>query len=175
MKIDKLNQISTKKGDKGTSRNYSNIPFMKNDILFETLGTMDELSSFLGLTYHHTKYENIIHIQQNLQKINSIIATVPGTENYERIAKMDTDEVKWIETEMQLVLDKKPLEPRFTLPGSEKSLPGAYFDVARTLARKAERRLVDFSIKHSRNDLEIVMQYVNRLSDFLFVLSCNFE
>lgn len=173
MKIDKLRQISTKFGDKGESKNYNNDSFKKSDILFETLGTIDELSSFLGLTYHYSKYENIILIQKYLQNINSIIATNPQSDNYSKITQIERADIEWIELELQKVLDLKPLDPRFTLPGSEKSLAGAYFDFSRTLARKAERRLVDFSDKHSRTDLNLVKSFMNRLSDYLYVLSCN--
>lgn len=175
MKIDKLRQISTRFGDKGESKNYNNISFKKNDILFETLGTIDELSSFLGLTYHYSNYENIIIIQKHLQNINSIIATDTHSTNYTKLTQITSADIEWIELELQKVLDIKPLEPRFTLPGSEKSLVGAYFDVCRTLVRKAERRLIDFSEKYSRTDLDFVNSFMNRLSDYLFVLSCNFE
>ena len=65
------------------------------------------------------------------------------------------------------------MEARFTLPGSEKTALGAYFDFARTLARKSERRVVDFSEKHDRNDLDLIKKYLNRLSDYLYVLACN--
>ena len=173
MKIDKLRYISTKYGDRGLSKNYNNVSYKKSDILFETLGTIDELSSFLGLTYHYSKHENIMPIQKHLQNINSTIATDPQSDNYSKITKINNKDVEWIELELQKVLDIKPLEPRFTLPGSEKSLIGAYFDFSRTLARKAERRLVYFSDKHTRSDLDIAKSFMNRLSDYLFVLSCN--
>ncbi|MBN2876405.1 MAG: ATP:cob(I)alamin adenosyltransferase [Bacilli bacterium] len=173
MVIDKVKQVTTKKGDKGTSKDYSSRSFRKDNILFETLGTMDELSSNLGLAYHYTKNEEIIVVQKELQKINSLIATDPQSEQYKKLAKMSLEPVEWLEMKMQDLLDKKPLEPRFTLPGSEKSLNGAYIDVSRTIARRAERRLTEFVELHQRSDLELVQSFVNRLSDYLFVLSCN--
>ena len=174
MKIEKLRQISTKSGDAGFSRNYNNEIYNKSDILFETLGSIDELSSFLGITYHKTNLENIKTIQKTLQNINSVIATNPESDLYEKIFKVSDKEVIWIEEEIQNLLDIKPLEPKFKLPGSEKTYEGSYFDYARTLARKAERRLIVFSEKHSRNDLKEIKKYINRLSDLLYVLSCNF-
>ncbi|MFW5914108.1 MAG: ATP:cob(I)alamin adenosyltransferase, partial [Bacillota bacterium] len=75
MGINKVENISTKKGDTGTSRDYSNLPYPKDDILFETLGTIDELSAVLGIAYHHTHYEQIKIIQKTLQAINALIAT----------------------------------------------------------------------------------------------------
>lgn len=173
MSIDKIKQISTKKGDQGTSSNYSRQLFKKSDILFETLGTMDELSSFLGLNYHYTHYEDIKTVQKHLQNINSLLATDPSSEFYPKLTQIKATDVQWIETSMQTVLDIKPIEPRFTLPGSEKSLIGAYFDVCRALCRRAERRVIQFIELHERDDLGMVQQFVNRLSDYLFVLSCN--
>ena len=173
MLINKLKNISTKLGDKGTSRNYSNKAFKKSDILFDTLGKMDELSSFMGLAYHHTKYENIKKIQRDLQDINSLIATLPETEVYPKLRQINEKDILWIEKEMQSMLDRKPIEPRFYLPGSEKTPYGAYIDVCRTLTRRAERRLNQFVEVHERTDLAFVKSYINRLSDFMFVLSFN--
>jgi len=65
------------------------------------------------------------------------------------------------------------LEGRFYLPGSEKTQAGAYVDVSRTLARKAERRLNAFVDITERTDLEMSKKYINRLSDYLFVLTFN--
>ncbi len=171
MFIKKVNQVATKNGDKGISKDYSNISYKKNDILFETLGSIDELNSFLGLSYHFTKYEDIILVQKELQKISAVIATNPESELYQKIELLYDKDVQWIEDRMQLVLDNHPIEARFTLPGSEKSLNGAYLDYARTLARKAERRLSEFAEKHNRQDLNTIKSYINRLSDFLYILS----
>ena len=76
MNVTKYTQISTKKGDKGTSRDYSNNEYPKDDIIFEILGNMDELTSMLGVTYHYSYFkEHIKEIQKRLQDINSQIAT----------------------------------------------------------------------------------------------------
>jgi len=173
MYIKNVKQIASKLGEKGSSKDYSSREFKKNNILFETLGTIDELSSYLGLAYHFTKCEDIIEIQKLLQNINSQLATDPNSENYGKLNVVKEESVLWLENRMQISLDNKPLEPRFTLPGSEKSLNGAYMDVARTIARRAERRLTDFIELHQRYDLEIVQSFINRLSDYLYVLSCN--
>ena len=173
MYIKNVNQVATKNGDKGISKDYSNKSYKKSDILFETLGSIDELNSFLGLCYHYTKCEDIILIQKKLQEISAVIATNPESELYHKIELLKIKDVEWIEARMQLALDNHPIEARFTLPGSEKSLNGAYLDYARTLARKAERRLNEFEEKHNRKDLDTIKSYINRLSDFLYVLSCS--
>ncbi len=173
MNIKDVSQISTKNGDKGKSKDYSNREFKKNNILFETLGTIDELSSNLGMAYHYTNFEDLMKIQRDLQSLNSFIATDPNSKVYSKLQPMSAESVKWLEEKMQNFLDQKPLEPRFTLPGSEKSIKGAYIDIARTIARRAERRLTEFVETHQRTDLDLVQSYLNRLSDYLFVLSCN--
>jgi len=171
MPIDKLQHIATKYGDSGLSKNYENKSFKKTHILFETLGTMDELSSYLGLTYHYCKIEFIKVIQMNLQNINSLIASEYNSDLYNILTQIEEKDVIDLEELIQEYLDKKPLEGRFYLPGSEKTKSGAFIDVARTIARKAERKLNAFVELEKREDLEVSKKYLNRLSDYLFVLS----
>lgn len=171
MTVSRLNQISTKKGDKGQSKNYNNESFDKDDILFETLGTLDELNSYLGLTYHFSKLNYLKIIQFDLQSISSIIATNPSSKLYTQLRQIKGEDIVLIEDKIQILLDKKPLDNHFYLPGSEKSITGAYYDVCRALTRRAERRIVEFSKSKTRRDLNLVKQYINRLSDLLFLLS----
>lgn len=173
MSINKLAHISTKLGDSGTSKNFNNEKYRKSDILFEVLGSFDELSSQLGLIYHFYMDENIKTIQKNLQCISSQIATSPDSDLYSKIEKLESETITNLESKMEFLLKKTPLEPRLYLPGSEKSKNGAYFDVCRTIARRAERRLDEFIQRHKRTDLNLVSSYVNRLSDYLFILSFN--
>jgi len=171
MLIDQLKQISTKKGDLGQSRNYNNEVFDKDNIIFETLGSIDELSSFLGLTYHEKPLEMIKRIQTDLQHVNSLVATSPNSDLYARLTKIEEQHVVYLELEIQSLLDQAPLSNQFYLPGSEKSKIGAYFDVCRTLARKSERCIVRFVKEHQRTDFSFINQYINRLSDLLFLMS----
>ena len=171
MKIDNIKNISTKKGDSGTSRNYSNETFTKDDIVFETLGTNDELSSVLGLVYHTTQNAMIKTIQRTLQDINALIATNPNAqkERYEALTQLTEADVKTLEQEETSILKTHPIEPRFFLPGSETTLGGAHYDYARTVCRRAERMIVRFINMSERDDLSMARQYLNRLSDLLFI------
>lgn len=173
MSINKLKNISTKLGDTGTSKNFNNVEYSKSDILFEILGSLDELSSYLGLTYHFCYDEGIKLIQIDLQNISSQIATSPDTDLYLKINKINIKSIEKLEREMEVLLEKNPLEARLYLPGSEKTKNGAYLDVCRTLTRRAERRLNEFINTHKRVDLDLVASYLNRLSDYLFILSFN--
>ena len=171
MKVTRWQQISTKTGDSGKSKNYNDVSYKKDDILFETLGTIDELSSFLGLTYHEHNMPIIKTIQENLQNINSMIATSPRSELYQRIKYVTDMDIEFIEDHIQSTLNTNPSNDTFYLPGTEKTKVGAYFDVCRTIARRAERRLVSFIHRYKRKDLSYAQKYLNRLSDLLFVLS----
>ncbi|QLY40536.1 cob(I)yrinic acid a,c-diamide adenosyltransferase [Hujiaoplasma nucleasis] len=171
MAVTRLEQISTKKGDSGKSKNYNDDAFSKDDPLFETLGTIDELSSFLGLTYHEAKLPIIKTVQENLQTINSMIATNPRSDLYQRIKYITDMDIEFIEDHIQATLNSYPSNDTFYLPGTEKTKVGAYFDVCRTIARRAERRLITFVKSHRRKDLSYAQKYINRLSDLLFVLS----
>ncbi len=171
MYIKKADQIISKNGDTGNSKNYNNETFKKNDSLFEAMGMIDELSSFLGLSYHFTKFEYVKEIQKKLQIINTAIATSPESDLAKKIDRISEFDVTFLENEMQNILDKKPIEAKFVLPGSERTKEGAFFDYARTLARKAERRLVEYVENKKRMDLNTELKYMNRLSDYLFVLA----
>ena len=165
-------EISTKKGDKGTSKNYSNEEFSKSDLLFETLGTMDELTSHLGLCYHTGKYqEEIQKIQKNLQDINSLIATSDPQVRISKLRPITEDDIAFLENLEHTILASCEITPSFVLPGSDTSQEGAVFDLARAIARRAERVLVKFVFEHKRDDLSLVSAYVNRLSDLLFIMA----
>ncbi|MCF7925741.1 MAG: ATP:cob(I)alamin adenosyltransferase [Candidatus Izimaplasma sp.] len=171
-KIDDYKQISTQKGDQGTSKNYSNEAFSKSDITFDTLGTIDELSSFLGLTFHHVPYQDEIQmIQKTLQHINSLIATNPNDIEKRKLSPITQDDIDDLETIEARVLKTCTIEPRFVLPGSESSQAGAYLDIARALARKAERMVNTFYEQKARNKSDKLLAYLNRLSDLLFILA----
>jgi cob(I)alamin adenosyltransferase len=164
--------ISTKKGDKGTSRNYSNDTLPKTDVLFETLGSIDELSSSLGVAYHYSRYqESIQSIQLKLQHIMSIIATNPDDPRRGRLVQITTEDIDALEQLEQSILEEFPLEPRFVLQGSDSSKEGAYLDMARAISRRVERQVLRFNEQYKRDDLDVVQAYLNRISDVLYIMA----
>ncbi len=170
--------ISTKKGDKGYSKNYSNESLPKTDILFDTLGSIDELSSSLGVVYHYSVFKKeIIMIQNNLQNIMSLVATNVDDRHMVNLTKIGFKDINNLENIEQSLLDKHPLQPKFVLPGSESSLEGSYFDLSRSISRRVERTVIRFIQEYDRVDLDMVMKYLNRLSDLLFIMarSCDNE
>ncbi|HPJ86351.1 MAG TPA: ATP:cob(I)alamin adenosyltransferase [Bacillota bacterium] len=171
MKISKLSQIATKKGDTGMSANYEGDLFPKSDRLFDVLGSLDECESILGICYHYGKNEDLKKIQKDLEKAAAQVASHPHENFSGRMDKLTVVDITWLELSAQTMLDKKNLDPGFVLPGSETTLAGAYYDFARTVVRRCERSLWKFIEKNNRDDLNIVAGFVNRLSDYLYVLA----
>ncbi len=169
MKIDKVNQISTGVGDKGTSINFNNIRYSKDDILFEVLGTIDELSSVLGICFQVTNYEEIKVIQRTLQDINSLIAT-SVEEKRIYLTQIKQRDIEYLEEIESKYLKTSHITHEFVLPGSESKL-SAFLDLARTVTRRSERRLVTFIDTYNREDLSLCLVYLNRLSDLLFIMA----
>ena len=115
-KIDNYKVISTTSGDKGLSKNYSNVQLPKSDILFETLGNIDELSSSLGIIYHMTEDQDIIRlIQTKLQNISSLIATSVDSPRREGLIKITSDDILVIEELEQRLLNETVIELYVTL------------------------------------------------------------
>ena len=169
-KIDDYKVISTTSGDRGLSKNYSNVELSKSNILFEALGSIDELSSSLGIIYHMTDEKDIIRlIQTKLQNISSLIATSDDSSKRDRLVKITKDDILVIEEIEQRILNDTVIEPLFVLPGSDTSKLGSYYDLSRSITRRAERSLVMFVEINRRNDLNYCLMYLNRLSDLLFI------
>jgi cob(I)alamin adenosyltransferase len=174
--ITNANIVSTKKGDTGMSRNYSNEKLHKTDTLFETLGSLDELSSSLGVAYHYVNEKKEIQmVQKDLQNIMSLIATNPNDKNYQKLVQIQIKDVNNLENIEQSILSKHPLKPRFVLPGSDSSVAGSYVDLSRSIARRTERQVLRFIGQYTRDDLALVMKYLNRLSDFLYIMARSYD
>ncbi|MBN2504916.1 MAG: ATP:cob(I)alamin adenosyltransferase [Bacilli bacterium] len=169
MKIERIEQISTKKGDEGFSSDYSGKRYGKEEELFEVLGTNDELSCQLGICFHQSRDESLKEIQRHLERVNSMIATDSEHKNYQKLNLISTKEIEWLEAQEKKALDECDLGSGFTLPGSETSLTGAEYDMARSIARRAERCFFRYLRTTNRNDLGLCGKYLNRLSDYLFV------
>jgi len=185
----KLTKIYTKTGDAGETSLVGGIRVSKDSARIEAYGTLDELSSNLGLLVamlradgtHSEKFAPVIEMLQRIQNdifdISSMLATdaealskssaawvAPYLENMEQAAKrIESEETPLLEQ----LIDKmnSQMEPlnSFILPGG--SVAAAQCHVCRAVCRRAERRVV--SIKVNVN----VQKYLNRLSDYLFVLA----
>jgi len=165
-----LMKIYTKTGDKGTTSLIYGQRVTKNDPRVEAYGTCDETNSMIGLALSHLNKESfqekeIINqffhkIQTNLFHVGAELATPKGKEVKWSLQSSDIEEMEQQIDEWSAVL---PALTNFILPGGHPS--GAAFHVARTTARRAERIVV--TLGEEVNPL--VLAYLNRLSDLLFV------
>jgi len=163
-------KIYTKTGDKGTTSLIYGQRVAKNDLRVEAYGTCDETNSMIGLALSHLNKENfqgkeiiqqIYHkIQTNLFHVGAELATPKGREVKWTLAPADVEE---LEKQIDDWNESLPELTNFILPSGHPA--GAAFHVARTIARRAERCAV--SIGEDVNPL--VLAYLNRLSDLLFV------
>ena len=174
-------QIVTRQGDTGRSSNYDGEYYSKDDILFDTLGNIDELSSWIGKIKHLTETRMFCEVvQTTLQYGGSLVATnprfntnsEPTNTNYISLKKIKQEDVDFLEAKIKSLLETKvTIKNGFVLPGG--SLVSADVDIARSVCRRTERSVVRYMIQQNgeRYDLKHLSMYLNRLSDLLFTIA----
>ncbi len=170
-------KIYTKTGDKGTTALIGGTRVSKNHIRIESYGTVDELNSHIGLVRDQNidqRYKDILIIIQNkLFTVGAILATDPnkailksGKERL-NIPKISKEDIELLEREIDKMNDSLPPMTNFVLPGGHPTV--SFCHIARGVCRRAERLAV------ALNDVEPfqpdTLTYLNRLSDYLFVLA----
>lgn len=162
-------KIYTKTGDKGETSLFGGKRVPKDHLRIEAYGTIDELNSFLGVV--HDTIENIDQqrlieqIQNNLFTIGSLLANEGKSSQY--IPDFSSEAVSHLETAMdEMDASLAPLT-NFIIPGGHTVV--SFCHVARCVCRRAERRLVELA--HTESVDPKLIEYLNRLSDYLFVLS----
>ena len=170
-------KIYTKTGDSGTTALFGGTRVPKDHIRIESYGTVDELNSYIGLIRDqeidlHYK-EILIEIQDRLFTVGAILATPPEKEvkkNGElRLQKLGitNSDIELLENEIDTMEEALPPMTHFVLPGGHTTV--SYCHIARCVCRRAERLAVH--LDHNEPVSEIVIMYLNRLSDYLFVLA----
>jgi cob(I)alamin adenosyltransferase len=163
-------KIYTKTGDKGITALIGGKRVPKNDLRIEAYGTIDELIAYVGLVRDHVSNKemgnNLIKIQDDLMICAAILAT--DCEDCEiKIPKLYDESILWLESEIDQMDANLPLLKNFILPGGHPSV--SFCNVARTVCRRAER--IVLSLSGSASVPEVIIRYLNRLSDYLFVLT----
>lgn len=164
-------KIYTKTGDDGTTGLVGGSRVKKFDVRLEAYGTVDELNAAIGLLRGYSTNEEIetllIHIQNKLFNIGARLAT--DTKGADLTANLAITEshTKVLEDAIDKYQAELPKLNHFILPGGEPAV--AQCHVARTVCRRAERRILEFA-EQSPVQSETI-KYINRLSDLLFVLS----
>lgn len=163
-------KVYTKKGDEGKTGLIGGTRILKSSLRIEAYGTVDELNSYIGLLRDYLtdqkSIEQLLVIQDRLFTLGSHLAADPEKSKMKLPEILDSDvEIleKWID-EMDAQLE--PMKS-FVLPGGHPTVSICH--VARCVCRRAERITVDLSQNEKINFL--ILKYLNRLSDYLFVLS----
>lgn len=163
--------VYTATGDRGMTSLVGGKRVAKNDVRIEAYGTIDELNSFIGLldNLHNIPSdmkEFLKVIQNKLFNIGAYLAT-DNQPASAPVAGLDADDIARIEHEIDVLDSELPPMTNFILPGGSRISSLAH--VCRTIARRAERRIVELSNTALVN--EQVLIYINRLSDYFFVLA----
>ncbi len=170
-------KIYTKTGDKGTTALFGGTRVPKDHIRIESYGTVDELNSYIGLIRdqemnpHYKKV--LIEVQDRLFTVGAILATPPEKEvkkngelRLQKLGIIESD-IELLEKEIDAMEEALPPMTHFVLPGGHTTV--SYCHIARCVCRRAERMAVH--LDHNESVAEIVIMYLNRLSDYLFVLA----
>lgn len=173
----KIMKIYTKTGDKGTTSLFGGTRVPKHHIRIESYGTVDELNSYIGLIRDqkidtHSK-EILIKIQDRLFTLGATLATDPEKATLKsgkdrlNIPKIEPQDITLLETEMDKMNKQLPAMTHFILPGGHTTV--SYCHITRCICRRAERLS---TLLHQKEPIdELVLVYLNRLSDYLFVLA----
>jgi len=163
-------KIYTKTGDAGKTGLFGGARISKDDIRIEAYGTVDELNSFIGLLISkmggiEEEKELLLAIQSKLFSVGSNLASDPSKNL--QVPKITEEDIEVLELAMDnMEANLEPLKS-FVLPGGSEENSLAH--VCRTITRRAERRVVTLSLSAEVDPL--IIKYLNRLSDYFFMLS----
>lgn len=164
-------KVYTKTGDKGTTALFGGKRVSKTHRRIEAYGTVDELNSYIGLVrdheVNHHKKDILVEIQDRLFTIGASLAADPDKPALKKPDLLDSD-ITLLEEEMDRMNEVLPPLTTFVLPGGHVAV--SYCHLARAVCRRAER--LSIAVQEAGEPVEEnVIIYLNRLSDYLFVLS----
>jgi len=165
-----ITKVYTKRGDKGETDLLGGSAARKDSLKVESYGCIDETSSFIGLARCYTKNkvikERLKEIQNKLLVLGGFLASDDKGKEMMK-DQIKEEDIKLLEEYIDEYNQKLPPLTHFILPGDDEV--AAHFHVARTVVRRAERRIVSLAAQEDLNPL--IQKYVNRLSDLMFVLA----
>jgi cob(I)alamin adenosyltransferase len=163
-------KIYTRKGDEGNTSLIGGSKVPKDHIRIEAYGTLDELNSWMGLLRDSIDNQDIkahiIRIQNDLFTIGSHLAAEEGSKM--KLPELNKKHIELLESSMDTMDSELPPMKNFVLPGGHSVVSNCH--IARCVCRRAERRVVSMAT-HNILVPNDVIQYLNRLSDWLFMLS----
>lgn len=164
-------KIYTRKGDEGKTSLIGGTRVHKYDHRIESYGTVDELNSWIGLLRDNTSedsksFEELIEIQDRLFTIGSLLAQSPeGTKM--KLPQLHDSDIEFLESCIDTMNEDLPEMKSFVLPGGHQTV--SYCHITRCVCRRAERLVV--ALQEEKDEHRKTMKYLNRLSDYLFVLA----
>lgn len=163
-------RIYTKTGDKGQTSLLGGTRVAKHHIRIEAYGTVDEFNSWIGFLRDGVSDEHLkavlIDVQDRLFTIGSSLASDPQKSKV-KIPHLGEDDITMLEKEIDAIDDILPEMKSFVLPGGHEIVSRCH--IARCVCRRAERRVIHLA-ENEKVD-EIIIRYLNRLSDYLFMLA----
>jgi len=163
-------KIYTKKGDKGKTQLLGGSIVDKDHVKLECYGTIDELNSFIGNIYDQDlkefHKEILLNIQNQLFNLGSVIS-FDGKKDKIKLPNITAKNIEMLEKAIDKMEESLPILKNFILPSGHPTTSKCH--IARTVCRRAERNLVALSKTSEIDNLHL--QYLNRLSDYLFVLA----
>jgi len=165
--------VYTKTGDKGTTGLVGGTRIKKSDPRIHLYGEVDELNSSIGAAaaFLDEAFDKsfLQSIQSALFDIGSNLACEKENREQFKLPKTTEEQIRGIETEIDKMDSSLPTLTHFVLPGGHKA--AALFHMSRTICRRVERQMVDFEDQHPGEVPENASIYINRLSDYFFILS----
>ncbi len=169
-----MSPVTTGGGDDGQSSLFSGERYYKDTAVFEALGDIDELNSWFGVIRTREGMEQhvatIHEIQDRLGRVLATCATLPSSALFSQLTHVSEQDVLSLQQVQTRLKEITEIPPRFIVPGEFEGV--VEIDVARAIARRCERRVVHMIREMGRSDEEVRRSqvYLNRLSDYLFVL-----
>lgn len=165
-------KIYTKTGDKGTTSLIGGTKVLKSHERIEAYGTVDELNSYIGLCRDLIEDKSIKSLLQEIQDrlftIGAALACDPEKETKMKIPDIKEADVELLENAMdKMDVELTPLQ-QFILPGGHPTV--AHIHIARCICRRTERLVVNLLLGSEEHE-NLIIKYINRLSDYLFTLS----
>lgn len=163
-------KIYTKKGDEGSTSLIGGTRVLKSIVRIEAYGTVDELNSYIGwvrdLCSEEKQKNTLLEIQDRLFTIGSILASDPEKSKM-KLPELVEEDIEFLEKEIDRMNEELPEMKFFILPGGHPAVSCCH--VSRCVCRRAERAVVHLA-ENSPVD-KLTLKYLNRLSDYLFVLA----
>jgi cob(I)alamin adenosyltransferase len=159
--------VYTKRGDQGQTDLFSGERVSKTAPRIESYGSVDELNSLIGVALSHFESENKItdDLQSIQNQLHVICANLANTKPEPDRPEISKEDVDWLEERIDAMNEELPTLTEFILPGGSQA--GSFLHYARSVCRRAERRVIDAD--QSEDISQNVIKFLNRLSDYLFV------